>query len=359
MKRFKTFVTLFAAVAAMILLPGMSTLKASAAEEGTTYYIDYDPDWTDNGWYVLIASDMEDRDHAQYKSMQFFYNSVRDGDIVVVSNEYENVPELDLGSTNFSNITVLNGSKFFSMKAKSVTDFYVLSGSECSISALVKNTYAYDPCLVNFTENVQDILLTVDASESTSTMGCGGTVGSLKVSFTSTGGSYSAYSFKKGTFLFKEGYIVTERQDFSSTPTADLPAVQPVPVGGYTLEDLFDERYYADRYPDLKNVFGYNREILWAHFMTNGLKEGRVMNGLLDVVKYRNTYADLNAVFGDNWNAYVNHYLIAGAVENRDNGTDFNPIAYANEYADLKNVYGNNVLALWKHYDTVGRWEHR
>ena len=27
-----------------------------------------------------------------------------------------------------------------------------------------------------------------------------------------------------------------------------------------TLKDVFDEHYYADTYPDLKEAFGYNRE---------------------------------------------------------------------------------------------------
>ncbi len=107
-----------------------------------------------------------------------------------------------------------------------------------------------------------------------------------------------------------------------SAPAATTPSTSTttvVSVGG-KLKEIFDEHYYADNNPDLKAAFGYDREALWNHFVTCGLKEGRVMNGKLDVVKYRNTYADLNAAFGDNWDAYVEHYLTCGAKEGRDSG---------------------------------------
>ena len=53
------------------------------------------------------------------------------------------------------------------------------------------------------------------------------------------------------------------------------------------LEDVFDERYYADEYSDLKQAFGYARLVLLDHFMKVGIYEGRKMNGLIDIIKYR------------------------------------------------------------------------
>lgn len=126
-----------------------------------------------------------------------------------------------------------------------------------------------------------------------------------------------------------------------------------------TMKDLFDEHFYADTYPDLKAVFGYNRQALWNHFITYGLKENRGMNGLIDIAKYREEYADLDAAFGNNWDAYVDHFLTYGVKEGRDSGTDFNALDYAERYADLKEAFGNNVLALWNHYKTAGVTEHR
>lgn len=126
-----------------------------------------------------------------------------------------------------------------------------------------------------------------------------------------------------------------------------------------TLKDVFDEHYYADHNPDLKNICGYDREILWEHYIRYGMKEGRVMNNLLDVVAYRKNNADLDAAFGDDWDAYLNHYLIVGAKEGRDSEREFNPMYYAERYEDLKEAYGEDVLALWRHYNTLGAAEGR
>ena len=59
------------------------------------------------------------------------------------------------------------------------------------------------------------------------------------------------------------------------------------------IEDVFDEQYYADEYPELKDVYGNARSVLLNHFIRAGLLEGRRMNGLIDIVKYKEKYPDL------------------------------------------------------------------
>lgn len=125
------------------------------------------------------------------------------------------------------------------------------------------------------------------------------------------------------------------------------------------IEDIFDERYYADKYPDLKEAYGYDRAALLEHFLTLGILEGREMNGMIDIVKYREAYEDLQAVFGDDWDAYVDHYLTLGAFEHRDNGTDFNPVDYLNRYGELKTAFGDDILAAYRHYEDHGKEEGR
>lgn len=125
------------------------------------------------------------------------------------------------------------------------------------------------------------------------------------------------------------------------------------------IEDVFDEHYYADKYPDLKAAFGYDREALLEHFMKYGLSEGRGMNEMIDIVKYKEKYQDLQAAFGDDWDAYVEHYLTYGAFEERDNGTDFNPVDYLNRYGELQAAFGTDVLAAYKHYEEYGKQEGR
>ncbi|MDE7177341.1 MAG: L,D-transpeptidase [Lachnospiraceae bacterium] len=44
--------------------------------------------------------------------------------------------------------------------------------------------------------------------------------------------------------------------------------------------DEFDYVAYADRYPDLKKAFGYDKEALYEHYVTCGINEGRVARGI-------------------------------------------------------------------------------
>lgn len=46
-----------------------------------------------------------------------------------------------------------------------------------------------------------------------------------------------------------------------------------------TMEE-FDYVAYADRYPDLREVFGYDREALYEHYVTCGIDEGRIAQSI-------------------------------------------------------------------------------
>ena len=130
-------------------------------------------------------------------------------------------------------------------------------------------------------------------------------------------------------------------------------------VSAAGLHDIFDAKYYADSYADLKEAFGYDENLLYQHFLTYGLKEGRNMSPILNVVAYREAYSDLDAAFGDNWDAYVDHFFTFGAREMREKGVLFNPVVYANSYGDIKAVYGDNLTSIAEHYLVFGRAEHR
>lgn len=130
-------------------------------------------------------------------------------------------------------------------------------------------------------------------------------------------------------------------------------------VSAAGLRDVFDAKYYADTYEDLKNAYGYDEEALFNHYMTWGLAEGRSMNPVFDVQAYRNAYGDLNEAFGDNWDAYVNHYFAYGMKEGRNNGILFDPTAYAEAYPDIKEAFGDDYVAILNHYLTYGIQEGR
>jgi len=126
-----------------------------------------------------------------------------------------------------------------------------------------------------------------------------------------------------------------------------------------TLKEVFNAKYYSDSYQDIKDVFGDNADLLYNHYITYGLGEGRDMNGFLNLSVYRDTYKDLEDVFGDDWDAYLNHYLTYGIKEGRVTGTDFNASAYAERYPDLFDAYGYDPVALYEHYLAKGKAEGR
>ncbi|MCM1190679.1 MAG: hypothetical protein NC541_15500 [bacterium] len=143
-----------------------------------------------------------------------------------------------------------------------------------------------------------------------------------------------------------------------STVTCALLA-STLTVSAAGLRDVFDAKYYAEKYADLKAAFGNNEKALYRHYLTYGIKEGRTMSPVLDVAAYRAAYADLEAAFGDNWDAYVEHYLTYGIKEHRTEGILFDPIAYAEAYPDIKAAFGDDVEAIIRHYLTFGIKEGR
>lgn len=164
---------------------------------------------------------------------------------------------------------------------------------------------------------------------------------------------------KKITGTIRKGSWIIIAAVVGSAMPGSINHAEPIDIKPKGIKDVFDEHYYADTYPDLKLLYGYDRAALLDHFMKFGLYEGRTMNEMIDIVKYREMYPDLQAAFGDNWNAYVTHYLTYGAFERRDNGTDFDPVAYLERYEDLKESFGNDLLSAYRHYENYGKLEGR
>lgn len=124
--------------------------------------------------------------------------------------------------------------------------------------------------------------------------------------------------------------------------------------------DLFDAAYYAEKNPDVVAAYGTDPNALYAHYVNNGINEGRNAGPLFDVKKYRENNQDLEGQYADNWAAYVNQYLTEGLKEGRIGyGEDFDAASYANRYSDLRNVYGYDLKGLYTHYITCGKKEGR
>ena len=133
-----------------------------------------------------------------------------------------------------------------------------------------------------------------------------------------------------------------------------------------TLE-TFDYVAYADRYEDVRKVFGYDREALYKHYITYGINENRIAEfsqsmDNFNYIAYADRYEDVREAFGYDKSALYKHYITYGIKEKRiaefdqgiDNIDNFNYIAYADRYGDLKKTFGYNKTALYNHFLTYG-----
>ena len=105
---------------------------------------------------------------------------------------------------------------------------------------------------------------------------------------------------------------------------------------GVDYSAVFDAEYYYDAYPDVQETFGHDADRLLEHFVTLGMKEGRVAKADFDVRAYMKNNLDLLAVYGArDLSKYYYHYMESGKAEGR--------IATANrdvgELASFSTVY--------------------
>jgi len=155
-----------------------------------------------------------------------------------------------------------------------------------------------------------------------------------------------------------------------SAPVSPSTPAQPtsVSVPASYKNWVFDAKYYADNNPDVKAVYGYNEEVLYWHFQTDGVREGRAGSALFDVKHYANNNVDIKNAFGTNYVAAFNHFIDGGSRENDrtfsatlDSLRDliFDTEVYFARYKDLQDAYGFHEGALFEHFMVWGLPEGR
>ncbi len=139
----------------------------------------------------------------------------------------------------------------------------------------------------------------------------------------------------------------------------------------------FDVQVYKNNYIDLKNGLGDNLAAYYMHYIYNGKAEGRVAtnsqsntervtvyNGVdyssvYNFDYYISTYPDMKNGCGDNDEAALAHFVNNGMSEGRQGSTEFNVQVYKNNYIDLQNGFGDNLASYYLHYIMNGRNEGR
>ena len=122
---------------------------------------------------------------------------------------------------------------------------------------------------------------------------------------------------------------------------------------------IFDPLFYMNCNEDLKNNFKGDMEGLFNHFINFGIKEGRKSSPFYDPKYYINKNQDIKNAYGNNYEKVKDHFLHYGINEGRVASEDFNVRNYRQRYNDLDKTFGDNWKKYYEHYLIYGRDEGR
>ncbi|MDR2044573.1 MAG: hypothetical protein LBQ15_09460 [Clostridium sp.] len=117
---------------------------------------------------------------------------------------------------------------------------------------------------------------------------------------------------------------------------------------------LFDARYYARTYADVKEALGEGEEDLYGHYLRHGGEEGRSASIFFNARAYREAYPDLYEAFGTDLESYAAHFAAFGLKERRDAGGEFPIARYIDLYPEVLELVGEDPAAIAEYYVTVG-----
>lgn len=123
-----------------------------------------------------------------------------------------------------------------------------------------------------------------------------------------------------GNYLYnKHCYIANEvnkKLGIQASSSSEI-STQKYIYNGVDYSLVFNPTYYANKYTDLKETFGYDTAALFNHFVRHGMKEGRQAIETFNVFVYKNNYTDLIQAFGNDISEYYKHYIQYGYSEGR------------------------------------------
>ncbi|NLL76173.1 MAG: VanW family protein [Clostridiales bacterium] len=136
---------------------------------------------------------------------------------------------------------------------------------------------------------------------------------------------------------------------FNSTPQVQAGRIS---IDGIDYSSVFDAEYYYNTYSDVQTAIGHDADKLLQHFISAGMKEGRVGKADFNVRAYMKNNLDLLPVLGfDDLRAYYYHYIQSGKAEGRiataaGVQTDINEISsFSTEYNEDEDRAVNIELA--------------
>lgn len=147
-----------------------------------------------------------------------------------------------------------------------------------------------------------------------------------------------------------------------------------IPADGYPTQEIlnkldeviqyadvvtFHPDYYAAKYPDLAKAGLKTNAQLLAHFVNNGLKEGRQGTVVFNPKYYAKQYEDIKKAFGSDYKAMAHHFITNGTRECRRGSKEFSVVCYRKNYKDLRDAFGTDYEMYYRHYVLHGIHEGR
>lgn len=128
------------------------------------------------------------------------------------------------------------------------------------------------------------------------------------------------------------------------------------------LEDIFDNRFYLERNPDVANELNTGRlRSALVHFRRHGQFEQREIGPLFNTALYLQTNPDVReAVGADRISSAIEHFLRHGQFEQRSFSSLFNPDFYLQRNPDVREaVAAGRFTSAFQHFLEFGQFESR
>ena len=115
-----------------------------------------------------------------------------------------------------------------------------------------------------------------------------------------------------GTLLGTTGLTAFAAEATETKTETAKQALNPTVVA-----QVFDAEYYAKTNQDVVDALGNDPAVLLAHYMNNGIYEGRDASATFNATIYAAANTDLKEFYGDNFEGYIEHYVVCGKNEGR------------------------------------------
>lgn len=212
-KKIKLFVSMLAAAATLVLLPGGSAMTAKAA--GNTYSLKYVGGET-KSWCYVPGSTYDESLYPRGVDVLKVLD-LQDGDnIVIYPGEAGPAKDLDLGGFKLNSLTVHQNANA-AVITDGINECYILAGAYAAINGDVTSAQLYDNTTCTFNNNVLDMVLHYTGDKPQSNISCAGTVGCFQFAVGTNDPTGGFYDIPKGTMKLQDGTI--QFPTWSGTPS--------------------------------------------------------------------------------------------------------------------------------------------